>query len=173
MTVRLLATASAAALALAAAPVPAQILEDWSFQNDATVDRDEYTAYVEEQGVFDVYDADEDSYLGAPEYYVATYDMIDLDGDGTITVSEWDDWADTRIGEEEVNLSVDNWDPNGDDIITRAEYDAATSEAPWFADADLNADSRIDQAEFVDGVFEWWDFNDDAVITEDEVDLEM
>lgn len=173
MIVRLSATAGATMLALAAAPASAQVLKDWSFQNDATVDRDEYTAYVEEQGVFDAYDTDEDGYLGAPDYYVATYDMIDLDGDGTITVSEWDDWADTRIGEEEVNLSVSNWDPNGDGIITRAEYDAATSEAPWFADADLNSDSRIDRAEFVNGVFEWWDFNDDEVITEDEVDLEM
>ena len=168
-----LLTASALALGLAVAPASAQYLEDWSFDENREIDRAEYEAWWAENSDFDAYDADEDSYLGQPEFYVATYDMMDLDEDGTLTVAEWDTWADTRIGEDEVNLDLSDWDQDGNDVITRAEYDEATAEAPWFSDYDANTDDLIDAAEYRDGVFEWWDADGNAVITEDEVDLEV
>lgn len=167
------ATATAIALGLAAAPASAQYLENWEFDETPEVDRAEYEAYWEDEGDFAAYDADADQGLGPAEFYVATYDMMDLDGDGILTVGEWDTWVDTRIGEDEVNLNVSDWDQDGDDVITRAEYDEATAEAPWFAEFDENADDLIDEAEYRNGVFEWWDVNDDGVITEDEVNLQM
>ncbi|RDC71938.1 hypothetical protein DLJ49_12655 [Rhodovulum sp. 12E13] len=170
---RHLITASVLALGLAAAPASAQYLENWEFDENPEIDRAEYEAWWQDEGDFDAYDADADEGLGRSEFYVATYDMMDLNGDGMLTVAEWDTWADTRIGEDEVNLDLSEWDQDGDDRITRAEYDEAAGEAPWFTDYDANTDDLIDAAEYRNGVFEWIDANDDGVITESEVDLQV
>jgi hypothetical protein len=45
---------------------------------------------------------------------------MDLNDDDILTIAEWDTWADTRIGQDEVNLDPSEWDQDGDDRITRA-----------------------------------------------------
>ncbi|MFZ3585118.1 hypothetical protein ACOI1H_23725 [Loktanella sp. DJP18] len=48
--------------------------------------------------------------------------MWDTSDDGELTVSEWDDAVDLWFGEADVNLAVENWDTDGDGVISPFEF---------------------------------------------------
>jgi len=58
-------------------------------------------------------------------------------------------------------------------VITRAECDEATAEAPWSAEHDETADGLIDEAEYRKGICERWGVDGNGVITENAADLQM
>lgn len=53
-----------------------------------------------------------------------------------LTVAEWDAAIDQRLGEDAANLSVSDWDQNGDNIISKEEFNkaAAASGLQFFRD---------------------------------------
>ena len=163
---RLLTTGSLLA-ALAATPALAQAFADWDVDADSYVDRTEFETGWNDAGIYDTWDANDDDTLDATEVSDATYAMMDLDGDGTVTVSEWDEWVDTRIGEAEVNLAAADWDENGDGVISRAEFNEEDVSG-WYGDYDANEDDSYDLAEFGDAAFDWADVDDDDELSEDE-----
>lgn len=68
------------------------------------------------------YDANRDARFSARELTRALYDDFDRDGNGTLSIAEWDRGIDRMFGEGDVNLRVSQWDRNGNDRISRTEF---------------------------------------------------
>ncbi|SFP17160.1 hypothetical protein [Tranquillimonas alkanivorans] len=167
-------TTSALALLLAA---PAGLAQDdltpdlsmYDVDEDGFLDADEYGVGFDESGTFDDWDMDDDARLSITELSDATYGMMDLDNDGTLTISEWDTWVDTRVGEETVDLSPAVWDPDGNDIISREEFSAAMGgNYNMFSGYDIDSDGYYDENEIGDLTYDYADWNNDDLIDDDE-----
>ena len=153
---------------LAATPALAADFGAWDTDSDRFVDRTEFSEGFAETDVFGEYDENDDDMLQAGELIGASYAAMDLDGDGEVAVSEWDTWVDARTGERSVNLSVAEWDEDGNDLISRAEFDEEIGNTDWFADYDMNQDAAYSQEEFETSLFEGADIDDDDRLAEDE-----
>jgi len=68
------------------------------------------------------YDANNDAQFDAKELTQALFSQFDRNGNGALSVAEWDRGMDRYFGEGDINLSVSIWDRNGDDRMTRNEF---------------------------------------------------
>ena len=157
-----------AALAMLGATPALAGFADWDADDDAFLDREEFGTGIGETDLFQTYDVNENELLETEEVAVARYDTMDLDGDGELTVDEWDTWVDANIGEAEVNLSAADWDENGDDVISRAEFEEEVTGGEGFVGYDVGEDDVYGEDEFETGLFEDLDLDDDDRLAEDE-----
>ena len=44
-------------------------------------------------------------------------------------MAEWDAAVDQRLGEQALNLSAAEWDQDGDDVISKEEFEQAAAES--------------------------------------------
>lgn len=95
------------------------------------------------------------------------FDTWDVDGDGNITESEFEQaWTETDY--------YSTWDTNGDGNIDSEEwtiglqrvgYSPADEVNGYFNDWDDDANRLLDEQEFMDAWFENWDTNGDGQVT--------
>ena len=163
---RFLITVSAVTI-LGAAPALAADFDTWDADADARIDREEFGAGLGETDLFRTYDASEDEALDTNEHAAARYDTMDLDGDGEVTVDEWDTWVDSNIGEADVNLSAADWDENGDDVISPTEFEEEVA-GVGFPGYELGEGEPYEEADFEAGLFNDLDLDDDDRLGEDE-----
>jgi Ca2+-binding EF-hand superfamily protein len=120
----------------------AHYYDDWNNVDDEYLDDEDF--YL---SVYDVWDADDDELLDEEEwtmgydyyygdYVISDYDAIDIDGDGFIEYTEyndvlvdtdffvdWDADADDFLNEDELAEGVFHiWDLNNDGMLDREEY---------------------------------------------------
>lgn len=94
------------------------------------------------------FDMDGDSALNRREMANALYARWDRDGNGRLSVNEWDRGADRTFGEGAVNLDVQEWDRNDDGSISRGEFRRGVRQAGLFDQVDRNDDGTVSQREF-------------------------
>ena len=161
--------ASVAAVAvMAATPALAASFNAWDMDDDGVIDRAEFNEMVNDADAFATFDLNGDDVLDAEEMIGVRYATMDLDGDGTLTVDEWDTWVDTRIGEQAVDFSVSDWDTDGDNIISRAEFADEVVNYDVFRPFAPGAPVAYDEAAFAEWLYEDQDLDDDLELSEDE-----
>lgn len=136
---RLLAALSVTT-ALFAAPASAQILSDWDMNNDGLLTEREFVRGATEEGYFSELDFDEDGVIDRSEFNQIMYQLWDQDGDGTLSLAEWDTGFDTWFGEGSVNLDPNAWDRNGDGIVTQSDFNRGMRNLGVFQAIEANAD---------------------------------
>lgn len=148
----------------------AQPTEAWDRNGDAGIDRDEFSAGLNDAGLFDTWDTDDDDTLSAVELESGLYNAWDLDGDGTLDIAEWDTAVDAWFGEDDVNLSEAAWDGDGDGTISQIEFVDALRRTEFYArfGVDADEDFAIDRDAFTDGLFETADLDGDSLIGSEE-----
>ena len=161
----LLGTVAALTL-LGATPALAVEFDAWDADANRYIGEDEFAAGIGETDLFETYDVDQDDALGTEEIAIARYQTMDLDGDGELTVDEWDRWVDANVGETEVNLSASDWDENGDNVISQTEFEEEVVRIGGFVDA--GTDERYEERQFQTELFQDLDLDDDDRLAEDE-----
>lgn len=74
----------------------AGIFADWDYDADGFIEENEY-ADIGLDSDFDSWDADNDNYLGADEFYEGYFSAFDEDEDGHWDDYEWDDAGDAGL----------------------------------------------------------------------------
>ena len=164
--------AATAAAALTCTPVVAQTIEAWDANQDGALTELEVRQGVGDAGVFERWDLDGDDRIAFGELSSGIFDLWDADDDGELSVDEWDDAVDLWFGEEPVDLSVAAWDENGDNVISRPEFEEALGATNLLARLDtVSADEMIAEDEFAAGLFDIADRDDDEALVGDEDSL--
>lgn len=94
------------------------------------------------------YDANNDAQFSTAEISRALYDRFDRDKNGVLSVAEWDRGMDRIFGEGDINLSVQAWDPDGNDRISRSEFRTAMRQSGLFRQIDADRSGGISGTEF-------------------------
>ena len=157
-----------ALIALSGAPLAAQGIADWDTDGDGVLVESEFTGGMLGSGIFEEWDTDSDGAIGYPELSEGLYRTWDENDDGEVSVDEWDDAVDLWFGEDAVNLSVENWDADGNGVISKAELDSALEDTDLLARLG-GGDGIVDEDELSAGFFDIADADDDdAVVPEEE-----
>ena len=108
------------------------------------------------------------SFLSAASFAAGEFSEWDADGDGSITMQEWD------AGLEEDGL-FDNWDSDSDGLLSQDEFnegfEATDSDVTYDYDSwDSDGDGLLSSDETSAGLYDTYDENDNDVIEEPEYD---
>ena len=117
--------------------------------------------------------------VDATEYQAGLFGWFEDDDDGTLTVSEWDEGDDAWFGEGAADFEVSAWNDDGDGTITREEFNEEYAATGLFEDftteagvetvaADIGDATGVREQDFVAGLFDWFDADDDTGIVADE-----
>ncbi|SFH26567.1 hypothetical protein SAMN04488020_1098 [Palleronia marisminoris] len=158
---------AATVAALAGVPAVAQGITDWDTDADGVLRESEFTQGVFDSGVFEEWDTDDDEAVGYSELSSGLYSAWDANDDGELSVDEWDSAVDLWFGEFDVNLSVENWDADGNGIISEGEFAEALEETDLLARLG-NEDEVLAEDELASGLFDIADTNDDETVAEEE-----
>lgn len=150
-----------------------EVVEDDFYDDDVAVatadtwDRDAYYSDFTATTYFEDWDKNDDNLLDEEEFTAGFYETFDQNKDGRISQEEWI----TVVSDFGIDRAADweAWDTDGDGFIDRATFDADFAEMGWYGAWDADADSRITEREYTDGVFVIWDKNNDNVLDETEI----
>ena len=155
--------------ALIAAPAAAQIFDEWDADADEFLSPAEFEPGLETTGWFGEWDENEDDLLAEEEFETGLFGVFDDNDDDALSVDEWDQGIDAWYGEETVNFTFSNWDDDGDGVLSRDEFtDALGATGLYGGFAGYN--QELTQAEFDEGLVDWYDDDDDDLLGEDEWD---
>ena len=110
--------------------VAAQALGAWDANRDGAVERAELETGLGLKGVFETWDADEDDLIDSREFVVGLHELWDIDGDGDLSVDEWQGAADAWFGANEADAAA--WDDDGDGTLGGGEFAAAIAASELF-----------------------------------------
>ena len=159
----------AVAMTLLAAPVHAQLFEDWDADDDGFLSPTEFEPGLETTGWFADWDANDDDLLAEDEFETGLFVLFDDNDDGALSVDEWDDGIDSWYGEDTVDFTFSNWDDDGDGALSRDEFTDALGATGLYGGF-AGYDRQVTQTEFGDGLFDWFEDDDDDLLAEDEWD---
>lgn len=132
----------------------------------AYLDQDEFCTGLQEQGIFNDWDANNDNTLDAVEFSNQVVEVWDGDGDGAIGQDEWTEFNQAWFEE---TYDFNTWDTNNDGVITPAEFQDGVQENDLYSDWDLFGDG-LDENEFCDMAFSIADENDNDQVSQTEWD---
>lgn len=137
--------------------------EDWDADYDGYVEQDEWTEGYETSGVFDDWDADDNNNLSANEYVDKNWNNWDNNDDNELNSLEWNNTVSGLYEENGYSLygSFDDWDADSDGAVNADEYEAGISDSGWWDDWDTNNDNYLNEDEFGDGMYSYYDEDDD------------
>lgn len=164
-----LITALAMSSVLAAAPAFAALFDDWDTDDDGFLSEAEFEPGIQSAGWFDEWDENNDERLSEEEFETGLFGLFDDDDDGVLSTSEWDEGIDAWYGENTVDFSFGNWDDDGDGVLSEAEFTEALGATGLYGGL-AGYDGEVTQAEFDEGLFNWFEDDDDELLSEDEWD---
>lgn len=167
---------------LTAGPAFAQYIDEWDANDDGVLSEEEWGTGFTEAGLFSEWDEDESGTIGDDEFATGLFGWFDDDDDGELTAEEWDEGFDNWYGEQAVNLDFSNWDDNEDGYVDEEEFTDAFTDAGLFGDfasesglvgeeeteAFSAAEYEVGEDEFLGGLFNWFDEDEDAALGEEE-----
>ena len=145
-----------------------QVFGDFDSNQDDLIDRDEFSGIYSSN--FPSWDSNMDGTLDDREFYDTTFNRLDADMDGNLGELEWNEGFDNVYGDYLGTRDMDQFDENGDRMISGEEYYNGFSESDFYSSYDSNRDSSIDADEFNESVFNNWDENGDGTLDNSEFD---
>lgn len=95
---KILGVGTLGALMAFAAPVVADVFDDWDTDNEAGISDDEWDAGFGENGIFDTWDADADGTLTEDEFNTGVYDAYDENDDDILDDQEFAEYEEEEQG---------------------------------------------------------------------------
>lgn len=158
-----------AVTSLLAASLSAQGIADRDTNADGVLDEAEFGEALGTSELFERWDTDAEGSVDRAELLQGVYDLWDRDGDGDLSVSEWDDSVDLWYGEDAVNLRVEEWDSDGDGVVGPFEFAEAINDTALFAKIGIDAGEGPLTPEVLEtALFDLADADDSAFVAEDE-----
>lgn len=130
---------------------------------DSFLDADEVAEWVDERGVFGVWDIDEDSELDRDEIAGNAFELWDSDGSGRIDEDEWERGTELWYPDDNSPVVLADVDGDGDSELDADEFteavDASILGERWSTDT-------LDERTFKVAYFELYDADDDGRVSE-------
>jgi hypothetical protein len=150
----------------------------------------------EDDGFFSEWDANDDDYVDEEELYGRMNtdpeiipDDWDTENDGVIDEDDWgsmvyttgdlnedlewteDEWNEFTANWEDVNWgNWNDWDADGDEILSEEEWETGIADQGWFDDWDLDGDDELNTEELGGYAYDYYDTDNDGLLTEEEFD---
>ena len=140
--------------------------DEWDTNNDNLWDRDEFVVVVNDAGLYEGWDADNNGIYEENEVYTGVFETYDENGDGMLDENEFNAWNTAWGGEYDDEW--DAWDTNDDGVLDNNEYITGVEEAGVYDDWDVNNDGVFAEDELNDGLYDTWDLNNDGYLDEEE-----
>lgn len=158
---------------LAVSPALAQTFEEWDADEDGVLSEEEWSTGFTDADLFNDWDADDSGAINSDEFGEGLFWRFDDDGDGVLTQAEWDEGFDTWYGETAVDLEFGIWDADGDGVVSQEEFVSAYNDADLFTDftetTEIEAtEDGVAEDDFIAGLFDWFDADDDTGLIADE-----
>lgn len=139
---------------------------DWDKDGNGIITRTEFvdlftTAYIDDWNLID------DAHLDDEDFYAASYDIWDKDGDQRLSEEEWLFGQENSYGGYTFN-DIKAVDADGDGFIQPTEYYNVLDQTDYYPDLDVDKDNMISELELARMVFNDWDSDDSNFIEEDE-----
>ena len=143
-----MSTALALPAALLAGTASAQMFAQWDADGDGQLTEREFVRGAQDRGLLQDLDFDEDGVVDRTEFHQGVYQLWDRDGNGVLSVSEWDRGFDQWFGEGTVDLDVAAWDRDSDGRITQTDFNRGMAALGVFQaiEADGDDDTLIGPA---------------------------
>ena len=160
-------TALGTAFLLATAPLAqAQVFDDWDANDDGNLDDTEFNEGFASTDYYDDWDADDDGILDDDELGDGLFDTWDANDDDIIDTNEYNYGLYDEFGDDYAEFS--SWDTDGNNEISDDEFDEAYNNSGIYNNWDSDGNNEINDTEATEGVFSWFDDNDDDYVDEDE-----
>ncbi len=162
---RTTAALSGLALALSASPSMAQTsYSDLDHGNDLQLSQAEFDNTFG-RDLFAAWDTDSNRNIDEDEFYRGVFDLFDADGDGTLSLSEYDDgwsgWFNTQNYVGFTELEAD-----GDGVLAVEEFRAGLAATDLYER--WTYDGALGEEEFTTAIFSIYDVDSDGMLTQEE-----
>ncbi len=139
---------------------------DWDTNADTFLDEEEFSkAFLASDFVSDL-ELQEAEGFTYGDLYDVYFHIWDFDNDDALGRQEWQSAVDTYFEnyDEVLYGEFDDWDLDDSDQITKNEYMEAVLDTGLFETWDMNQDAMISEEEFAQGIYEYWDTDGDGYI---------
>lgn len=116
---------------------------------------------LEDRGLYDWLDENDNEIVDEVEFQTWTFELLDVDGDGTVSETEMADGFDV-LYDGDYEVTFQDFDANADAGITVDEYNAVFDGRDLLTTFDVNTDDEVGLDEFPEGAFNIADENDDG-----------
>lgn len=138
----------------------------WDTNTDEMWDDSEFETGIGETGLFNDWDVNDDGLFDDDELGDGIFDMYDADDDGFLNNEEYSTWNTAWDGELEQDM--DAWDVTDDNQLDDEEYYTGINDNGIFDEWDNDDDGLFSEDEVNDGLFSTWDDDDDGLLTDSE-----
>lgn len=140
--------------------------EDWDKNVDGLISRSEFVERFTKNYVND-WNTKDDEHLDDEDFFLATYDIWDVDDDELLSKEEWLFGYDYYYGDYVIDDYV-AIDTDGDGFIEYTEYYDYFYPTNYYVIWDVDEDTYLNEFELARVVFNNWDIDDDNFIEKNE-----
>lgn len=142
------------------------LVDTWDVNKDDIVDTNEFNDGFASGDYYNTWDVNSDGWLNEDEFGDGLYGTWDANDDDIIDTDEWNSGLYNQFGDDYADFSA--WDTDGNNEINDSEYNEVYSNSSVYNDWDADGNNEINDSEVNEGVFSWFDGDDDGYLSEDE-----
>lgn len=145
---------------------------DWDDYKDNRIEQEEFTQMLTASAAYDIWDANDDTYLNRNEFYNGYFNLWDRNNSGAIESVEWHH---QKLPQNEAleplpeNFSA--WDTDDDGLLEPDELREPLQQLDYFSYLDDNDNDRLNHTEISTAMFHLLDHNDNGYAEREEYDI--
>jgi Ca2+-binding EF-hand superfamily protein len=147
-------------------------LLDWEDYKDKRIEQEEFNKLLSASEAYDLWDANDDTYLNREEFYNGYFNLWDRNNSGAIESVEWHH---QKLPQNEALEPLPDkfsaWDTDDNGHLTPGELKEPLQEVNYFAYLDDNENDRLSHQEISGAMFELLDHNDNGYAEREEYDI--
>lgn len=147
-------------------------LLDWEDYKDKRLEQQEFNQLLSASEAYDMWDANDDTYLNREEFYNGYYNLWDRNNSGAVEAVEWHP---RKLPDHENMAALPDdfarWDTDDNGHLTPEELKEPLQEAEYFSYLDENDNERLNHNEISSAMFELLDHNDNGYAEREEYDI--
>lgn len=143
-----------------------QFYEDYDKDGNNKWSQGEFNDYYSEG--FKDWDKNRNNKIEPKEFYRTLFDEADLNDDGYVEDTEWNDGINNLYGDYADTADFDHFNKDGDDKLDTKEWKDGFDSTGWFRAYDKDGNGSLSNEELLAGLFSHFDENNNGFIDKDE-----
>lgn len=142
--------------------------DQWDANQNSGIDDQEFEQSFTTSPYYDQWNSDDNRAVSREEFTQGFFRMIDKDGDGTLSSSEWQQGKEAYFSDATVDTPTLN---DSDQTLQSAEFNELLEEVNYYDQWDENSNGSLEEPEVAQGVFAMWDTDGNGVIEANEYEV--
>lgn len=143
-----------------------QFYKDYDTDGDGKWNKDEFNSYYSEG--FKDWDKNRNNKIEPTEFYRTLFDEADLNDDGYVEDTEWNDGINNLYGDYADTADFDRFNKDDDDKLDIKEWKEGFESTSWFKAYDKDGNGSLSNEELLEQLFSHFDENNNGFIDKDE-----